>query len=255
VTLVSCLLYVSWHKTTAYFLFVHVQIFHIFNNSFTGPLGATLLSCLLCILAWNQCLFSIRACAGVVLFLRIFQQLRLGGILFELVGPIHISSLTDMTGNLYVLLCSRIVQWCMVPICALCINCCLLCGHTFPFPPFHVHHCQSLIDMFFGFCPFIDLGYINVFQVYTSDLTSLFLWTCLRCKGHTKVCSSSACGSCSTCSLVVDQLFFFCITGVGIWGWYIEIIVHVEKVDYLWYFSNALLLHSVFNANLCLIIC
>lgn len=83
-----------------------------------------------------------------------------------------------------------------------------LLAKTFPFPPFHVQHCQSLIDMFFGFCPFIDLGYINVFQVYTSDLTSLFLWTCPRCKGYTKVCSSPACGSCSTCSLVVDQLFF-----------------------------------------------
>ena len=129
-----------------------------------------------------------------------------------------------------------------------------LLAKTFPFPPFHVQHCQSLIDMFFGFCPFIDLGYINVFQVYTSDLTSLFLWTCPRCKGYTKVCSSPACGSCSTCSLVVDQLFF-----LHNWcrdlRWYIEIIVHVEKVDYLWYFSNALLLHSVFNANLCLIIC
>jgi hypothetical protein len=64
------------------------------------------------------------------------------------------------------------------------------------------------------FCPFSDLVYINVFQVYTSDLTSLFLWTCPRCKGHTKVCASYVCESCSTCSLEFNSLFF-CIIDAG----------------------------------------
>ncbi|KAL5647258.1 hypothetical protein ACJX0J_041613, partial [Zea mays] len=94
------------------------SISNLVSLEYLEPLPATTLATTRCYRKLENCLeASVHSQNCVVLFLRIFQQLRLGGILFELVGPIHISSLTDMT----------------------------------------------------------DLGYINVFQVYTSDLTSLFL--------------------------------------------------------------------------------
>lgn len=108
---------------------------------------------------------------------------------------------------------------------------------------------------------FMDLAYGNMFQVYTSDLTSLITWTCPRCKGHTKVTRLWATRVCaallllfvlivSTFSLASNCPFLFALLMQGFEV--IEIIVDVEnclQVCYLLFLCK----QSSFVCTLCLI--
>jgi hypothetical protein len=95
--------------------------------------------------------------------------------------------------------------------------------------------------------------------VYTSDLTSLFTWTCPRCKDHTKVTrlrvdnvrSSSICTRCSMCSLAPNCLFLLSLLTQGFEV--IEVIVDVANcLQVSYYFTvSGLLILALLDESLC----